>query len=118
MVQDLRQGLAERLIQLFVRHAALIRPLSEEGKLKLIQDLTQVTPSSCLLAPRHDNIFPTHSMRSLKLWLLICFRWSDCLPTRSSAHYGPAPTIHGPQCWSAAKVPTPLRKRVISVQPT
>ena len=89
MVEDLRQGLAERLIQLFVRHAALIRPLSEEGKLKLIQDLTQVTPSSCLLAPRHDNIFPTHSMRSLKLWLPICFRWSDCLPTRSSAHYGP-----------------------------
>ena len=46
--------LASRLVTIFVRHAALVRPLSEEGKLKLAQDMatiemtvTSVSPIKC-----------------------------------------------------------------------
>ena len=55
VLSDLRQALGERLIQLFVRHAALIRPLSEEGKLKLTQDLAQVRHASPY-SPHHPSL--------------------------------------------------------------
>ena len=56
VLSDLRQALGERLIQLFVRHAALIRPLSEEGKLKLTQDLAQVISLFSTLAVHEPKL--------------------------------------------------------------
>ena len=52
VLSSLKQALAQRVLLLFVRHAAMIRPISETGKLRLTQDMPQL---ELALAPLHKG---------------------------------------------------------------
>ena len=40
------RGVCVRVLELFVRHVCLVRPLREGGKMKITTDMTQVSPGS------------------------------------------------------------------------
>lgn len=57
--RGLTRQLVARLLVLFVRHAALIRPISESGKLRLAQDMVRGPPSlSFMTIPAHPPSCP------------------------------------------------------------
>jgi hypothetical protein len=63
--------LAARVLTLFVRHAALLRPLSESGKLRLAQDCAELELAVGALAPL-EALGPTYrALRALRPLLFL-----------------------------------------------
>jgi hypothetical protein len=58
--------LASRLLQFFVRHAALIRPLREAGKLKLAADMAQLELAIANLQPLNQIGQPYRALRAMR----------------------------------------------------
>eukprot|EP00118_Oscarella_pearsei_P006868 m.32054 g.32054 ORF g.32054 m.32054 type:complete len:832 (+) comp31589_c0_seq8:1605-4100(+) len=73
--------LAGRIIELFVRHVSLIRPLGEKGKLRLAADFTQVELAVTPLCPRPADLGSTY--QALKAFKSILFIDFHSLPTNS-----------------------------------
>lgn len=47
-IYESTESIAQRAIELFIRHTSLLRPLGEGGKMRLAADFAQVRcPSSC-----------------------------------------------------------------------
>lgn len=51
------EGVAQRAIELFLRHATLLRPLGEGGKMRLAADFAQVSGVSVLLWSEPPDVF-------------------------------------------------------------
>lgn len=68
LTNQLRE-MASRLVLYFVRHAALVRPLEEPGKLKLAGDLAQLEFAVSLLHPVKDLGNPYKILRQFRPFL-------------------------------------------------
>jgi hypothetical protein len=68
LTQQLRE-MASRLVLYFVRHASLVRPLEEPGKLKLAGDMAQLEFAVSLLYPVKDLGMPYRILRALRPFL-------------------------------------------------
>jgi hypothetical protein len=62
----LAQQLAQRCLLLFVRHACLLRPLSEAGRLRLAQDCAEVELAVAGLCPLEQLGAPYKGLRALR----------------------------------------------------
>lgn len=60
------QLLSSRIVLFFVRHASLVRPLGEAGKLKLANDMAQLEFSIAPLFPANQLGYPYKMLRALR----------------------------------------------------
>lgn len=67
------RNLCNRILVYFVRHAALVRPLSESGKLKLVADMAQVEFAIAPLQPSKDMA----SYRALRAFRPFIFKETE-----------------------------------------
>ncbi|XP_062515247.1 conserved oligomeric Golgi complex subunit 5-like [Corticium candelabrum] len=69
-MEERLKGVANRAMDLFVRHVTLIRPLGDRGKMRLAADLTEIEVAIMPLCQRPTDLGPTYQMlRSLKVLL-------------------------------------------------
>ncbi|TDH72249.1 uncharacterized protein CCR75_003262 [Bremia lactucae] len=61
----------ERLMSTFVRHAALLRPLTERGKLRLANDMTQLELRLEQVVPLRKNGAPYEELRAFRHMLFL-----------------------------------------------
>uniref|UniRef100_A0AAY4D2P2 Conserved oligomeric Golgi complex subunit 5 n=1 Tax=Denticeps clupeoides TaxID=299321 RepID=A0AAY4D2P2_9TELE len=66
-IYDSTEGIAQRAIQLFIRHASLLRPLGEGGKLRLAADFAQMELAVAPLCRRVSDLGkPYRLLRSFR----------------------------------------------------
>ncbi|CAI5457681.1 unnamed protein product [Closterium sp. Yama58-4] len=81
VAQSLAKRLASRTLLFFVRHASLVRPLSEAGRLRLARDMGELEFAV------GQHLFPTHALgasyRALRAFRPLLFLDLDKIPTSS-----------------------------------
>jgi len=71
MARVLGCALASRTLTLFVRHASLLRPLSEAGRLRLATDMAEVELALAPVAPLESLGAPYRALRALRPLLFL-----------------------------------------------
>lgn len=69
--RQLTRQLVARLLVLFVRHASLIRPLSEKGKLRLAQDMVELELAAAMLHALDGVGAPYRALRAFRPLLFL-----------------------------------------------
>eukprot|EP00899_Mesostigma_viride_P002929 jgi/Mesvir1/12637/Mv02193-RA.1 len=91
LVDSLKLGLATRVLVFFVRHAALLRPSSEAGRLQLAQDMTE------LELVIGQNVYPMEGIgapyASLRAFRRLLFLETAQIPTSPILHDLPASAV-------------------------
>ena len=66
--------IAERLLELYVRHACLIRGLSEGGRLKIVADMTQLELAVSSFCRKFEDLGLSYKLfRAFRFVTIFCF---------------------------------------------
>ncbi|XP_030636205.1 conserved oligomeric Golgi complex subunit 5 [Chanos chanos] len=76
-IYDSTESMAQRAIQLFIRHACLIRPLGEAGKMRLAADFAQMELAVAPLCRRVSDLGKTY--RLLRSFRPLLFQTSELI---------------------------------------
>ncbi|PRP84475.1 hypothetical protein PROFUN_08060 [Planoprotostelium fungivorum] len=90
-LQNQTHSLTSRLLRFFVRHATLIRPLGEAGKLKLAADMAQLELSVAMLQPINTLGQQYRSLRALRPFL---FRELSSIAENPEKELPPSAVFH------------------------